>query len=170
MKPCRSEWGLHLQEDTYGGCTRFWWSLFDAETSPNNQTKVFIRITQHLIVIGENLATHLLVVSVVRPAGDKRLWCCAPGGWPSADHQSLERPRRDASAAWMVGSYKDNCFRGLVSPATFFYLYDFHGACTGTSAVHTAAVRPVCAHNVLKRGKGSSYLFIPTTINIENWN
>lgn len=69
MNPCRSEWGLHLLVDTYEGSTRFWRSLFDAETSPNNQTKVFIKITQHLIVIEENLATHLLVLSVVRPAG-----------------------------------------------------------------------------------------------------
>lgn len=31
-----------------------------------------------------------------------------------------------------------------------------------------AAVRPACAHKVLKGGKGSGYLVIPTTINIEN--
>lgn len=35
-------------------------------------------------------------------------------------HQSLERPRRNASTTWKVGSCEDNCFHGFVVLQPFF--------------------------------------------------
>lgn len=64
MNRCRSEWGLLLQVDTNEGCARFWWSLFDAETSPKSSSWWW-------------RAPLMLVLQVVGPAPTIKAWSAA---------------------------------------------------------------------------------------------
>lgn len=100
----------------------------------------------------------MLVVQVVGLVPTIRAWnarsmMLPPPGWLDQQGQLFS----------LVGSPSFICTTAM--DCVQAHLDPSHWATNRTEA---GAVRPVCAHKVLKRGKGSSNLFIPTTTNIEN--